>query len=52
MELITASLPLIAVVTDRPRLPLSKPRILGFLTYPMCLGEILHFCGREKVQRQ
>ena len=38
-----------SVVTDRPRLPLPKTRILGFLTYPICLGEILRFCGREKV---
>ena len=32
--LITATLPLIAVVADWPRLLLPKPRILGFLTYP------------------
>lgn len=50
-ELITASLPLIVVVIDRPRLTLAQTRILGFLTYPMCLGEILRFCAGEKVPR-
>lgn len=29
MALITASLPLIVVVTDRPRLPLAQHRIFG-----------------------
>ena len=38
-----------SVVTDRPRLPLPKTRICGFLTYPMCLGEFLRICAREKV---
>lgn len=41
-----------SVVTDRPRLPLPKTRIFGFLTYPMCLDEILRFCASEKVPRQ
>lgn len=41
-----------SVVTYQPRLPLPKTRIWGFLTYPMCLGEILQFSGREKVPRQ
>lgn len=51
MALITASLPLIVVVIDQPSQLMPKARLLGFLTYPMCLGEILRFCAGEKVPR-
>jgi hypothetical protein len=45
MALITASLPLIVVVTDRPRLPLAQNRIFGFLSYALflptfCVGAV------------
>lgn len=52
MALITASLLLIVVVTDPPRLALAQTRILGFLTYAMLLAKILRFCDGEKVSRQ
>lgn len=45
MELITGSMPLIAVVNDLPCMPLAQDRIFRFLTYAMfqatfCVGAV------------
>lgn len=50
MALITASLPLIVVVIDQPRQPMPKARLLGFLTYSMCLARFCDFAPGKRFQ--
>jgi len=50
MALITASAPLIAGVTDLPRLPPAQDRNFGFLSYWMCLVRICDFALGKRFQ--